>query len=85
MYKEFLEVSHRPYPLPDAPWVMTQVWKDLLFMHFPVEPGVIRALVPRELEIDMYSDMAWITIIPFEVTGMRALLPLFRYLALILN
>ncbi|MGM9925651.1 MAG: YqjF family protein [Bacillus sp. (in: firmicutes)] len=72
MYKEFLEVSHRPYPLPDAPWVMTQVWKDLLFMHFPVEPGVIRALVPRELEIDMYSDMAWITIIPFEVTGMRA-------------
>lgn len=25
--------AHRPWPLPAEPWIMLQVWFDLLFAH----------------------------------------------------
>jgi uncharacterized protein len=27
------DLAHRPWPLPDRPWIMTQTWQDLLFAH----------------------------------------------------
>jgi uncharacterized protein len=29
--------AHRPWPLPDGQWAMTQTWNDLLFAHFPMD------------------------------------------------
>jgi len=29
-------VAHRPWPVPAGPWVMVQVWHDLLFAHWPI-------------------------------------------------
>src|SRR6266849_3694594 len=29
------ETAHRPWPMPDGPWVMAQSWHDLLFAHLP--------------------------------------------------
>ena len=33
------KVEHRPWPLPDGPWVMTQTWHDLLFAHWALDPS----------------------------------------------
>ena len=39
-------VSHRPWPMPESPWVMTQSWHDLLFAHWPLAVGQLRPLLP---------------------------------------
>jgi uncharacterized protein YqjF (DUF2071 family) len=45
------DVGHRPWALPDGPWVMTQSWHDLLFAHWPVAADALRELIPPGLEL----------------------------------
>jgi uncharacterized protein YqjF (DUF2071 family) len=81
MYFELNETKHRPFPLPKSPWILTQVWNDMLFLHYQIDPTLLRSYVPEELEIDLYEGKAWISIIPFKITKMRARgLPHFPYL-----
>lgn len=63
--------AHRPWPLPTAPWVMTQLWKDLLFLHYPVDPEILRPLVPDALRLDTYEHRAWVSVAPFLITRLR--------------
>jgi uncharacterized protein YqjF (DUF2071 family) len=63
------ETAHRPWPMPDSPWVMTQTWHDLLFAHWRVEAGPLRAKVPRPFTLDLYDDQAWVGVIPFHMTN----------------
>jgi uncharacterized protein YqjF (DUF2071 family) len=65
------QVAHRPWALPDGPWLMAQSWERLLFAHWPVEEAVLRRLVPAQLPIDSFDDTAWIGIVPFEVRALR--------------
>lgn len=53
------------------PWLMTQEWHDVLFLHWPVSPDLVRKHIPSELELDLYNDMAWIGLIFFKVKGSR--------------
>jgi uncharacterized protein YqjF (DUF2071 family) len=66
------DTGHRPWPLPDDPWVMGQTWDDLLFAHWPVEAAQVRDLVPDGLDVDVRDGSAWLGITPFEITGLRA-------------
>lgn len=61
--------AHRPWPLPDRPWVMTQSWHDLLFAHWPVDKARLREKVPPGLELDLFDDQAWLGVIPFHMTN----------------
>jgi uncharacterized protein len=63
------EVAHRPWPMPDGPWVMTQTWHDLLFAHWPIDAGVLRGKVPSEFALDLFDGTAWIAIVPFHMTN----------------
>ena len=65
------QTGHRPWPLPDEPWMMGQTWRDLLFAHWAVEPGILRRVVPAELPLDTFDGGAWIGVTPFVVTGFR--------------
>ena len=65
-------VAHRPWPLPEEPWLMFQSWRDLLFMHWPVPAAMMRALVPDQLAIDTHDGVAWVGITPFRIAGLRA-------------
>jgi uncharacterized protein len=67
--------EHRPYPLPDRPWLLTMSWLDLLFAHWSFEPGLIRGLVPAGLELDTFEGRAWVGVVPFRManTGPRGL------------
>jgi len=65
------ETDHRPWPLPDAPWVMAQTWEDLLFAHYRVSAEAVARLVPQGLEIDQHDGSAWIGVTPFVITGFR--------------
>lgn len=60
--------KHRPWPLPDHPWVMRQTWHDLLFAHWPVARDRLRELVPSFLTIDTVDNQAWLGITPFRLS-----------------
>lgn len=64
--------QHRPWPLPDEPWIMFQRWDDLLFAHWPVPTQSLRSLVPEELTLDTFEEQAWLGVTPFRVTGAHA-------------
>jgi len=61
--------DHRPWATPARPWSWRQTWHDLLFLHWPVPAGMVRGLVPRELEIDRREGQAWVGVIPFWMSG----------------
>lgn len=63
--------AHRPWPLPDGQWLMTQTWNDLLFAHYALEPSIVRALVPEILTVDLYDGAAWISVVPFWMKNFR--------------
>lgn len=64
-------MTGRPWPVPKRPWVMSQVWHDLLFMHWPIDPEVMRQHVPAELPLDTFDGQAWIGVVPFWMSGVR--------------
>ena len=67
----FAVTEHWPWPLPDRPWLMYQRWERLLFAHWPVDVGAVRALVPPPLDIDLYEGGAWLSIAAFALEGLR--------------
>lgn len=50
---------------------MAQSWHDLLFAHWPVDPAVLRPLIPQRLQIDTFAGNAWLAIVPFRMSGVR--------------
>ena len=65
------QIAHRPWPLPEGPWIMAQSWHDLLFAHWRVEEATLRRHIPAELEIDTYEGQAWLGVVPFRMSGVR--------------
>jgi uncharacterized protein len=51
--------------------VMRQNWRDLLFIHWPIDPDILRPLIPAPLEVDLFEGTAYIGLIPFTMTGVR--------------
>jgi uncharacterized protein YqjF (DUF2071 family) len=62
------ETAHRPWSLPTTPWLMTNIWKSLLFAHWPVEVEQLKRFIPRGLELDLWEGQAWLGIVPFEMS-----------------
>ncbi len=48
------------------------IWHDLLFAHWPVEGDALRARLPAGMALDTFAGQAWIGIVPFRMTGIRA-------------
>lgn len=65
------KTGHRPWPLPQQRWSMTQRWNDLLFAHWPVPAAQIAPLLPSGLELDTFDDSAWIGVVPFWMDQVR--------------
>ena len=47
-------------------------WHELLFMHWPVEADQVRSLLPKELELDLFDGSAWVGVVPFRMSSIRA-------------
>lgn len=67
-----LNARLRPKGFP----VMRQRWSGLLFLHWPVPPDSIQALLPPGLHVDTFEGRAWIGVVPFFMDRIRpSLLP----------
>ena len=62
-----LAVRERPVDSP----VMFQSWGKLLFLHWPIDPAVLRPLIPDGLAIDTREGRAWVALTPFTMWGVR--------------
>ncbi len=60
-----------PTQRPQDRVVMRQKWKNLLFLHWQVDPDALRALVPAELDLDLFEGQAYVGLVPFTMTGVR--------------
>ena len=65
------QVAHRPFEMPDGPWIQTQTWDDLLFAHWPISIDVMRRAVPQSLELDTFDGSAWLGVVPFVISELR--------------
>ncbi|NRA36094.1 MAG: DUF2071 domain-containing protein [Polyangiaceae bacterium] len=45
------QTEHRPWELPQGPWMWRESWVDLLFAHWRVPVEVIRPYVPKTLRV----------------------------------
>lgn len=63
--------GHRPYPLPDRPWAVAMAWRDLAFLHWPIETDAMRAALPAGFEPDLYDGKAWLGVVPFVMDDVR--------------
>jgi uncharacterized protein YqjF (DUF2071 family) len=61
--------AHRPWPMPDAPWLMTQSWNSLLFAHWRVDASQMRRAVPDVFDLDLFDGEAWLSVVPFYMTN----------------
>jgi len=64
-------VKHRPWPLPERPWAMTQRWNNLLFAHWPIPSASLSGLLPEGLIPDTFDGSAWIGVVPFSMDRIR--------------
>ena len=65
------DTSHRPWPVPNIPWVMRQTWSNLLFAHYAISYDVLRKLVPQELPLDSFNGTYYIGVVPFQMSSVR--------------
>jgi uncharacterized protein len=68
-YRILDQTAHRPWAMPDGPWVMTQTWTDLLFAHWTIDPALLRSKVPDALPLDLFEGRAWIGVVPFRMSN----------------
>jgi uncharacterized protein YqjF (DUF2071 family) len=66
-----IPADRHPSEPPSGPWVMVQRWHDLLFAHWRCPISDLRPLIPIPLEIETYDGDAWISVIPFYMSGVR--------------
>jgi len=53
----------------DVPMAMG--WRHLLFQNWPVDPDVVDAHLPAELDPDVHDGSAWLSVVPFTNVAVR--------------
>jgi uncharacterized protein YqjF (DUF2071 family) len=61
-------IAHRPWPMPQTPWVMTQSWNNLLFAHWRVDASELQRAVPDAFDLEQFDGGAWLSVVPFSMT-----------------
>ncbi|MFK7849745.1 MAG: YqjF family protein [Akkermansiaceae bacterium] len=62
-----LAQQQRPGGFP----VMKQRWAELGFFHWPFDPEIIAARLPKGLHVDTFDGRAWMGVVPFLMQRIR--------------
>lgn len=65
------EARLAPRQRPSARRVMLQNWRDVLFMHWPCDARIIRAVLPPGLYVDTYDGTAFLGVVPLFMRDVR--------------
>ncbi len=64
-------LDHRPWPLPERPWLLAETFGDVLLAHWRVPALDLERLVPTPLALDLFDGEAWLGISAARVGGVR--------------
>ncbi len=56
---------------PVARAAIRNLWCDLTFLHWPVDPAQVTRRLPPGLRPDVHDGRAWVSLVPFEMRGNR--------------
>ena len=77
-----MRTDHLPFPMPERKHSLEQNWVGLTFMHWEVNPDLLRPHIPEDLEIDLFEGKAYIGTIPFRMEKVRPrLLPSISFIS----
>jgi uncharacterized protein YqjF (DUF2071 family) len=65
------DVSGRPWPLPENPWLEAQTRLDVLLAFWPVDHDRLERLLPPELTADEFDRQFWVGVSAYRVTALR--------------
>lgn len=65
------EPVSRTAPTLRGPALLDQVWRDLSFLHWRVEPAQVAPLLPAGVTPDEHDGTSWVGLIPFRLTDAR--------------
>lgn len=63
--------GNRQYALPEKKWKYFQEWHNTLFFHWEVPAYFLQEHIPEQIELDTINNMAWVSLVAFEVRNMR--------------
>ena len=64
------DVSGRPWPLPENPWLQAQTRRDVLLAYWPVDHDQLERLLPPELTADVFDGRSWVGVSAYRVTAL---------------
>lgn len=67
---DVMDLSATPPPLRGRT-VAAQAWRDVAFVHWRVDPEVVRPLMPRGVRPDVFDGSSWVGLIAFELGAAR--------------
>ncbi len=63
--------SHRSWNIPSRNWSYYQEWNDAVFLHWKVNAEELKKFIPKDLEIDLIENSAWISLVAFDMENIR--------------
>ena len=57
--------------MPQRPHSFVQQWRHLSLLHWEVDPARLTPYIPDGLELDLFENKAYVSIIPFMMVGVR--------------
>lgn len=63
--------DHLPFAMPERPFILSQEWRNLTFMHWEVSVEKLQPHIPDGLEIDLFDGKAYVGTIPFIMKNVR--------------
>lgn len=66
-----LRSDHLPFAMPSRPFLLSQEWRNLTFMHWEVSVEKLQPHIPDGLEIDLFDGKAYVGTIPFMMKNVR--------------
>lgn len=52
-------------------WVISQIWRDILFLNYKVDKNFLLKHIPDCLELDTFQGQAFASVVPFRMEGIR--------------
>lgn len=71
VYEILKSTEHRPWKLPNGTWKFYQEWNNAIFLHWQVNLNELRKFVPEQLEIDLFENKPWISLVAFNMENIR--------------
>lgn len=57
--------------LVNGPALLSMCWRDILAAHWRADAAVLTALLPAGVVLDRFDGDAWLSVVPFRMTGVR--------------